>query len=1807
MHISHNLRRILQFSRILFLLSAPAAVGQTVTTIDSGSGGWVGERISGAVINGNPALCYVDRLTGHVRFARNASADGSGAWTTSNVAPIPVSDTDTPVLETSLAVVAGNPALVFCDADLGLYYARNANANGTGAWTTNRVSTTGRSDASLAVVAGNPAASFYDADARTLRFARNANATGTGAWTLTTVDAASRAGVHSSLAVVAGNPAIAYFNDTNDDLLFARCSTADGTGAWTITTVDATGRTGEFPSLAVVNGMPAIAYYDFDERALRYATNSAADGSGAWTTVIADPDQGLEPSLAVINGTPAISYFNFDANKSIRFARCATADGTGAWTLTSLESVDIGFETVLFPLASGRPAVGYHNTLVSDAKLAVNANTSGTGAWTLYVADAGTGGRVGVRLDAASVQGKPAVAYWDQSLNRVLFARNASADGSGAWTITPVADAAANISSRPCPLAVVNGFPMVALPGRDTPLLLARNTAADGSGSWVTNAVPVVGTPSGWFDLAEVAGRPAIVYRNQSSVRFARAGNADGTGTWTEAELQDASALLNPGTRLRLVVIAGVPVVAHYDEDNTDLRQHSNALPDGSGAWTTRVVYSANNAGLHSTLAEIAGLPFHVSFQDIDALPGLLVGHRGRAVTGPFDAAPVLSATLADFPSGLSLAEVGGLPAVTGYDPTAQDLVLWTNANPTGAVAWTSTVLDSAGDVGSETALLNVDGRYGAAYYDRTNSALKWALGPADAPSTPDLDLELNSGALIADGDALAYGVVGVGGFSPRVFVIRNNGTAALTGISASLTGTDAAHFTLFSTPAASVTAGNTSNFSVRFTPTTFGFKQARLTIVSNDPNEGSYDVLLSGFGAEPDIAVEQPAGTDLPDGGAKNYGSVNVGVTNTLTYTLLNTGLDVLRNLSAGMGGANPGDFIVTGSTANLAAGSNRTFTVAFAPQSHGARAALLTLLSDDPDESPYEINLSGTGIAPDLALELPAGTNWASGVTLDFGTHMLGAPAQARTFTLRNVGNATLTGISVSIIGANADQFSVSTTPGASLSVGGQAALTVQTLPTSTGAKTATLRITSANEPDENPFLVPLAVLAVMPGSLDTAVNPDVNGAVNAIAVQPDGKIVIAGDFTQVGGQARGRIARLLPDGSLESTATFNPGSGANAAINALAIQPDGKILVGGTFTNFNGVLRSRLLRLEANGAPEGAGTWTQPTVTGTAVNAVAVQADGRIVIGGDFSAINATAAGRIARLSSAGVPEGSGAFNPGTGAANTVRAVAVQADGKILIGGDFTTVNGTGRNRLARLNTNGTLEGTGTFTPGTAAPASVRALLVQEDGRIVVAGDFSTFNGAAAGGIVRLGSNGVPEGAGTFNPGTGAGTTTSVRSLALHASGHILAGGAFTTFNGAAHGRLVMLRADGTVESSSVFNAGTGANGIVASVAIGANGRLILGGSFTQVNGTARNRFAQLLHTPPVSTLAASSRQRLFWQLSGSAAAVSDVTFEQSVNGGVTWTRWARAPASPAAGSDRSTCRRPDWCGRAAAPPPARGTGSGPGGGVRHAEPGAQHCGQPHDGRRGSGSLLGVHRHGRRHHQPRGHLHRVQHRGGRALRGHHEPDRHPCGPLHAERHQPAVRDSRRFQRHLHRDLPGAPRLRTLGCHHQRRVRRPRHAAVLGQPAGPVLVHHGRPGRRRHDRLGRGLPWLARIQSRLHPDRAGQRLLRRGRVQRVVQPGRPAGDPGGRPGDRARPAHRIFPAHVGGPVGAVPHRSFLAFPDGRAADADQRAGQAGVQLHAARRRGGFPARSAVTPRAGENPPRPFCKRSRQPEGPMD
>ena len=130
----------------------------------------------------------------------------------------------------------------------------------------------------------------------------------------------------------------------------------------------------------------------------------------------------------------------------------------------------------------------------------------------------------------------------------------------------------------------------------------------------------------------------------------------------------------------------------------------------------------------------------------------------------------------------------------------------------------------------------------------------------------------------------------------------------------------------------------------------------------------------------------------------------------------------------------------------------------------------------------------------------------------------------------------------------------------------------------------------------------------------------DPNANGAVRVVVVQPDGKILIGGDFTTLspnGGAAvtRNRIARLNPDGTLDTA--FNPN--ANGTVYAIAVQADGKILVGGAFTQrIGGQTRNRIARLDAT---TGLADSFDPNANST-VYSIAVQADGKILVGGDFT---------------------------------------------------------------------------------------------------------------------------------------------------------------------------------------------------------------------------------------------------------------------------------------------------------------------------------------------------------------------------------------------------------------------------------------------------------------------------------------------------------------------------------------------------------------------------------------------------------
>jgi uncharacterized delta-60 repeat protein len=238
----------------------------------------------------------------------------------------------------------------------------------------------------------------------------------------------------------------------------------------------------------------------------------------------------------------------------------------------------------------------------------------------------------------------------------------------------------------------------------------------------------------------------------------------------------------------------------------------------------------------------------------------------------------------------------------------------------------------------------------------------------------------------------------------------------------------------------------------------------------------------------------------------------------------------------------------------------------------------------------------------------------------------------------------------------------------------------------------------------------------------------------SVYSLAMQPDGKVLIGGDFDQLyGASPRNRIARLNVDGTLD--ATFDPGTGANDEVLRLALQSDGKVLIGGRFTEVGGVARNRIARLNANGTLDA--TFDPGTGTNGTPWHLALQPDGKVLIGGSFTEVNGVARNRIARLNANGTLDA--AFNPGTGTNGAPLHLALQPDGKVLIGGEFTEVDGVARNRIARLNANGTLDTT--FNPGAGADYIVNSVSVQPDGKVLIGGWFTQVGGEAHPRIARL----------------------------------------------------------------------------------------------------------------------------------------------------------------------------------------------------------------------------------------------------------------------------------------------------------------------------------------------------------------------------------------------------------------------------------------------------------------------------------
>lgn len=373
----------------------------------------------------------------------------------------------------------------------------------------------------------------------------------------------------------------------------------------------------------------------------------------------------------------------------------------------------------------------------------------------------------------------------------------------------------------------------------------------------------------------------------------------------------------------------------------------------------------------------------------------------------------------------------------------------------------------------------------------------------------------------------------------------------------------------------------------------------------------------------------------------------------------------------------------------------------------------------------------------------------------------------------------------------------------------------------------------------------------------ALDLTFNPGSgpDGVVLTTAIQSDGKIIIGGDFTFYDGNARNNIARLNEDGSLDNS--FDPGKGASGPIQTISIQGDGKIIIGGEFITYDETSIRCIARLNVDGSLD----TTFKTGTGASIQwqkasvfTSSIQDDGKIIIGGNFQSYNYISRNRIARLNTDGSLDTSFEIGKGinnnylSGMNDRVLVTAIQSDGKIIIAGDFSIFP---QNKIARLNTDGSIDTS--FNTGTGANNQVITISIQKDGKIIIGGRFTLFDQKATNRIVRLNTDGSLDT--SFDSGTPIPQSSDrIHATAIQSDGKIIIGGTILTYKNESFviNRFARLNTDGSLDT--LFNHEAGVNSLINTISIQNDGKIIIGGWFNSYFGSTINNIARIDTIPP-----------------------------------------------------------------------------------------------------------------------------------------------------------------------------------------------------------------------------------------------------------------------------------------------------------------------------------------------------------------
>lgn len=357
----------------------------------------------------------------------------------------------------------------------------------------------------------------------------------------------------------------------------------------------------------------------------------------------------------------------------------------------------------------------------------------------------------------------------------------------------------------------------------------------------------------------------------------------------------------------------------------------------------------------------------------------------------------------------------------------------------------------------------------------------------------PEIDVQGNATSIV-DGDTTPttadhtdFGDVHIDSDTTlvRTFTIYNTGTAALnlTGTPVvTISGTHAADFTVTLQAATPIATSGNDTFEITFNPSAIGTRSATVSIDNNDSDENPYTFDIEGTGIDPDMNVEDSGATTLTDGsGEFDFGNVSVGSNDSETFTVENNGTTNLvldGSPKVVISGTHSSDYTVTAqSSSPVSASGTTTFTIQFTPGATGTRTATASIDNNDIG-TPYTFDLTGNGVAPEIAVTDADTNNIADGGSFNFG-NVSTSGSDSEVFTITNSGGASLTldgTPKVAVSGTHSADFVVTAQPSSPVSSGGgTTTFTVEFTPGALGARTAALTIEN-DDTDEDPFNITL-----------------------------------------------------------------------------------------------------------------------------------------------------------------------------------------------------------------------------------------------------------------------------------------------------------------------------------------------------------------------------------------------------------------------------------------------------------------------------------------------------------------------------------------------------------------------------------------------------------------------------------------------------------------------------------------------------------------------------------------------------------